>query len=258
MNEKDKKPDPLSEKAKEFQVHRNPKKPTKNIPEAYAEHTHKHVQDFIDKELHERAGRAEEELIRGFHAIREYPKSVTFFGSARFEENHPYYQRARELSRRICEMGYAVITGGGPGIMEAGNRGSKEVCGYSVGFNIELPNEQVINPYVSHGVDFHYFFTRKVSLAFSAEVYLFFPGGFGTLDEFFEILTLMQTKKIPPVPVICIGSEFWDPLNSFICKTQLGSFGTISASDANLYKVMDGDEYILKVIQEAKLRNEYL
>lgn len=258
MNEREKKCDPLSEKAKEFQIQRKADKPIKNIPEAYADHTYTHVQDFIDKELHARAGRAEEELIKGFHAIREYPKSVTFFGSSRFEENHPYYQKARGIAKHICEMGYAVITGGGPGIMEAGNRGSKEACGYSVGFNIELPNNQLINPYVSHGVEFHYFFTRKVSLAFSAEVYLFFPGGFGTLDEFFEILTLIQTKKIPPVPIICVGSEFWDPLNSFICKTQLGSFGTISASDAKLYTVMDTDEEILAVVKEAKMRNEYI
>jgi uncharacterized protein (TIGR00730 family) len=248
---------PLGENAQKFEIKRKEDKPNKNIPEAHADHTHKHVSDYIDKELHERAGRVEEELVDGFHAIREYPKSVTFFGSARFPEEHPYYQKARTLAGKICEMGYAVITGGGPGIMEAGNRGSKEACGSSVGFNIELPNHQIINPYVTHGVDFHYFFSRKVSLAFSAETYLYFPGGFGTLDEFFEILTLIQTKKIPPVPVICVCSDYWNPLDSFIRKTLLESFGTISAGDTSLYKILDNDEEILEVIREAKLRNEY-
>jgi uncharacterized protein (TIGR00730 family) len=248
---------PLGKNAKDFEIVHRRDKPNKNIPEAHAGHTHKHISDEIDGELHARAGRVEDELINGFHAIREYPKSVTFFGSARFEENHPFYKKAQHLSSEICKMGYAVITGGGPGIMEAGNRGTNETCGYSVGFNIELPNEQVINPYVTHGVNFHYFFSRKVSLAFSAEAYLYFPGGFGTLDEFFEILTLIQTNKIPAVPVICVGSEYWDPLNSFICKTLLGSFGTISASDAKLYKVLDDDEEILQIVRDAKLRNEY-
>jgi uncharacterized protein (TIGR00730 family) len=248
---------PLGENAKDFEIKKKEDKPNKNIPEAHADHTHKHISDDIDRELHARAGRVEDELIKGFHAIREYPKSVTFFGSARFEENHPFYEKARKLSKEICKMGYAVITGGGPGIMEAGNRGTKEECGYSVGFNIELPNNQIINPYVTHGVDFHYFFSRKVSLAFSAEAYLYFPGGFGTLDEFFELLTLIQTKKIPTVPIICVGSEYWNPLNSFICKTLLGSFGTISASDTKLYEILDDDEEILQKIKDAKLRNEY-
>jgi uncharacterized protein (TIGR00730 family) len=253
----DNKKHPLGENAQKFEIKRKEDKPSKNIPESDADEYHLHVSDSIDKALHERAGRVEDELLDGFHAIREYPKSVTFFGSARFPEEHPYYEKARKLSGKICEMGYAVITGGGPGIMEAGNRGSKEKCGYSVGFNIELPDNQLINPYVTHGVDFHYFFSRKVSLSFSAEAYLYFPGGFGTMDEFFEILTLIQTKKIPPVPVICVGSEYWNTLDAFICKTLLGSFGTISARDTNLYKILDDDEEILDVIRGAKQRNEY-
>lgn len=156
----------------------------------------------------ERSNRIANELRMGFRAIRKYPKSVTIFGSARLKRTDPFYIKAQEVGAAICKAGYAVITGGGPGIMQAANQGTFEECGSGIGFNIELPFEQVINPYVTHGVDFHYFFTRKVSMTFSGEAYLYFPGGFGTLDEFFEIVTLIQTKKIPKVPVILVGTAF--------------------------------------------------
>ncbi len=148
------------------------------------------------------------EFCDGIQAVSLYPKSVTFFGSARLKPSNKYYKKAVYLAGKICKEGYAVITGGGPGIMEAGNRGTKESCGYGIGFNIELPFEQVLNPYITHGVDFHYFFTRKVAMTFSSEVYIYFPGGFGTMDELFEILTLKQTKKIPNVPIILVGKEY--------------------------------------------------
>lgn len=217
----------------------------------------KHIKDSIDSALHERAHRIEQEITRGFEAIRRYPKSVTFFGSARFTEDHEFYQMAQEIAGRICEMGYAVITGGGPGIMEAGNRGTKNACGYSVGFNIELPNEQSINPHATHGVNFHYFFTRKVALSFSAEAYLFFPGGFGTLDEFFEIITLVQTQKIPRVPLILVGNDFWQPLDTFIRGALLQEYKTISPEDINLYTITDDVEKILDIVDKAPLRDEY-
>jgi uncharacterized protein (TIGR00730 family) len=188
--------------------------------------------------------------------VHSYPTSVTFFGSARFEQSHLYYKKAQYLASHICRMGFAVITGGGSGIMEAGNRGTAENCGSAVGFNIELPHEQVINPYVTHGVNFHYFFTRKVALTFSAEVYVFFPGGFGTLDEFFEIVTLVQTKKIKKVPIILIGQDYWKPLNAFIKETLSEKFETISKTDLDLYTITDDLNKALEIIEKAETRNQ--
>ena len=215
----------------------------------------------ILKDIKARESRICAELEKGFKAIHQYPKSVTIFGSARIKPSNKYYKFAEKIAGMICKEGYAVITGGGPAIMEAGNKGTYETCGYGVGFNIELPFEQVINPYATHGVNFHYFFTRKVSMTFSAEAYIYFPGGFGTLDEFAEIITLIQTKKIPKVPVILVGPEFWNPLIEVFKKTFLEEFGTISKSDLNIFKVFDTSEEsakkILKIVEKAKLRNEY-
>lgn len=246
---------PLGDHAHEYELVDGKPRVTKTEHELGFSPTH--IRDEIDKALHERAHRIEEEMTRGFEAIRRYPKSVTFFGSTRFKEDHQFYEKARDIAGRICEMGYAVITGGGPGIMEAGNRGTKESCGYSVGFNIELPTEQNINPYVTHGVNFHYFFTRKVALSFSAEAYVFFPGGYGTLDEFFEIITLVQTQKIPRVPIICVGESFWQPLDTFIRGALLQEYKTISTEDVNLYTITDDIEHILDIVDNAPLRNEY-
>ena len=206
------------------------------------------------EDIKKRSAKVVKELEEGLTAIQSYPKSVTFFGSARFKKDHKYYKKAQRLGAAVCKLGYAVVTGGGPGIMQAGNHGSYESCGSAVGFNIELPFEQVINPYVTHGVNFHYFFTRKVSLTYSGEVYLYFPGGFGTLDELFEILTLIQTKKIPKVPVILVGKDFWGPMDKFIKKVLLEKFETISKADPNLYTVLDDEEEIIKIIKKAKVR----
>ena len=185
--------------------------------------------------------------------------SVTFFGSARLREGNPHYDMARRLAARIAsELGYAVMTGGGPGIMEAGNRGAKEAGGDSVGLSIELPNEQGTNQYVTDVEEFHYFFSRKVSMTFSAEAYLYFAGGFGTLDEFFEILTLVQTKKIEPVPIILVGKDFWQGLIEYAQNTLLPA-GTISESDLDLITVTDDEEEILSIIKNAPIRehNEF-
>jgi len=247
---------PLGEHAHEFEIKRDPNKKTINVPESEITAPHK-IDTDIEKMLHERAGRAEIELLNGFHAVRKFPKSVTFFGSSRLREDHPYYQKAKGIAKLICESGFTVVTGGGPGIMQAGNQGATETCGSSVGFTIDLPTEQIINPYVTHGVNFHYFYTRKVTMFFSAEVYIYFPGGFGTLDEFFELVTLVQTNKMPKVPIVLVGTDFWGPVQKLCKETLLEKFETISAEDLELYTITDDEDEILEIVKNAPLRNEY-
>jgi len=203
-----------------------------------------------------RISRISREFSRGFKFIKHYPKSVSFFGSARFNEENEHYKKARSIAEKLSKLGYAVVTGGGPGIMQAGNHGAYDAGGESVGLNIRLPHEQVENPYVKDSIDFYYFFSRKVALSFSAEAYLYFPGGFGTLDEFFEILTLVQTHKIPKVPIILVGSSFWNPLNNFIQKRLLEEHSAISPEDMDLYKIVDSEEEIVEMIKKAPLREE--
>jgi len=200
-------------------VERYKEKKQINKPLALIENQETEVANDFLKKIQDRSHVITDEFEAGLKAMATYPKSITMFGSARLPEDNVYYQKARNIASKICQEGYAVVTGGGPGIMEAGNRGTNETCGSAVGFNIELPFEQVINPYVTHGVNFHYFFTRKVSLSFSAEVYMYFPGGFGTMDELFEILTLIQTQKVDKSPVILVGKDFWEPLDAFIKQT---------------------------------------
>ncbi len=195
--------------------------------------------------------------MAGFTAIEHYPKTVTFFGSARTKPGAAFYELARDLAGEICKEGYAVVTGGGPGIMEAANRGTKETCGYAVGFNIELPTEQVINEYVTHGINFKFFSARKMAMFFSGEAFLFFPGGFGTLDELFQLLTLIQTHKAPNTPVILVGAEYWNNLDKFIKNTLLDEFETISKDDLNLYTISDDKEEIMNIIRNAPLRSAY-
>ncbi len=203
-----------------------------------------------------RISRISREFSQGFKFIKNYPKSVTFFGSARFKEDNPHYQQAKNIAGELSKLGYAIVTGGGPGIMEAANRGAFEEGGESIGLNIRLPKEQVSNPYVKNSVDFYYFFSRKVTLSFSAEAYLYFPGGFGTLDEFFEILTLIQTHKISKVPIILVGSDFWNPIDSFIKKNLLDRCGTISPIDTDLYKIVDDDKEVIEIVKNAPMSKE--
>jgi len=211
----------------------------------------------IPKELAPRDLKINAEIIDGLEFIRKYPRSVTFFGSARFEEDHPYYKKARNLSKRIAsEIGHAVVTGGGPGIMEAANRGAIDVKGISLGLTINLPMEQRLNPYVTDSVNFRYFFTRKLSLTFSAETYVFFPGGLGTLDEFFEIITLVQTGKIERVPMILIGEDFWRPIEKMMREHLYQKFETIDKGDLNLFTVTEDEDQILEIIKSAPLREE--
>lgn len=198
----------------------------------------------------------EREFQDSFEFISSYPKSVTFFGSARFEPGHEYYEKARSIAKKLCREGFTIVTGGGPGIMEGANKGASEACGISVGLNIELPNEQSINQYVTHGLSYHYFFSRKVALAFSAEAYLYFPGGFGTLDEFFEIATLVQTKKIERVPIILVGTDYWGDLQKFIDKTLFNEFKTIDETDMQLYVITDDEDTVIDLVKNAPMRNE--
>lgn len=188
------------------------------------------------------------EFVEGFQFLSESNREVTFFGSARTKPDNKWYQEAVKLGGLLAKEGFTVITGGGPGIMEAGNKGAKEAGGESIGLNIQLPMEQRINEYVTRGRGFHYFFTRKVMLAASAQAYVYFPGGFGTLDEFFEIVTLIQTKKMQPIPIVCIGKEFWDGLFAWVRETQLEKFEAISAEDFDLFHVVDTAEEAQAII----------
>lgn len=194
------------------------------------------------------------EFVEGFQFLSRFNKSVTVFGSARLPKNDHWYLEAVRLGRLLGENGYAVITGGGPGIMEAANKGSHEVGGISAGLNIQLPMEQRINPYVNASKAFHYFFTRKVMLAASAQAYVYFPGGFGTLDELFEILTLIQTKKTDEIPVILVGKSFWNDLDSFIQGSLYKEYDTISKEDMSLYKIVDTAEDAFELIKVARER----
>jgi len=196
------------------------------------------------------------EFVSGFELLRNHGLSVTFWGSARIEPGNPYYKAAEELAAKLAKKGFSVISGGGPGIMEASNVGAFKVGGKSVGLNIKLPFEQKLNPYTTESLSFDFFFARKVMLTFASEAYVYFPGGFGTLDELFEILTLVQTKKIEPLPIVLIGSDFWNPLLSWFEKEMLKKFKVISKEDLDLYKVFDSIEeaakYILKNVDCSK------
>ncbi|MDD4989098.1 MAG: TIGR00730 family Rossman fold protein [Candidatus Pacebacteria bacterium] len=195
------------------------------------------------------------EFLKGFEFIAHYPKSVTIYGGTQIKEGNVYYEKARSLGKKIVEeLKCAVVTGGGPGIMEAANRGAKDAKGNSVGITIKLPHEQETNPYVTNSVDFYYFFVRRVILSFSAESCVFFPGGFGTLDEFFEILTLRQTHKIPPVPIILFGKEYWEPLEGFFRENLLGKFHTIREENLQIYKITDDENEVIDIVRKAPLQ----
>jgi uncharacterized protein (TIGR00730 family) len=189
------------------------------------------------------------EFVEGFEVLpRVYP-GVTIFGSARTRPDDPDYQKAEKLAELLVRAGFSVITGGGPGIMEAANKGARNAGGYSVGLNIRLPMEQEPNPYANIKLEFRYFFVRKVMLAKYSVAFVFFPGGFGTMDEMFEILTLVQTKKIRPVPIVLVDKQFWKPLVSWFTKTLIPE-NKISTQDLEIFKILDEPEEIVNHIKE--------
>ncbi len=196
------------------------------------------------------------ELQEGTKLMEKYPKSITIFGSARLPQNHYYSKKASELGEKLSKLGYAIVTGGGHGIMEAAHHGAHLANGNAIGINIELPHEQTINKYVTESLEFHHFFSRKVILSYSAEAYIYFPGGFGTLDEFFEILTLQQTGKIPStIPLFLFGSEYWGKLYSFFEHTLI-PLGTISPEDLNLFTITDSVDEIVEKLKTLKPRTD--
>lgn len=190
------------------------------------------------------------EFVDGFETLNKLGPCVSIFGSARTKPEEKYYQIAVDIAKRFTEEGYGIITGGGPGIMEAGNKGAFENGGLSVGLNINLPFEQTHNDYidVDKTLDHRFFFVRKVMFVKYAQAFIVMPGGFGTLDELFEVLTLIQTTKITPVPVVLVGSHFWSGLIDWIKGTMLKDYGNISAKDLDLIPVMDDIEEVVKFV----------
>ncbi len=206
----------------------------------------------INQNIHDHLNEIMKEFRVGFEELKKHPKSVSILGSARTTPASSHYKQAHELAYRIAkELGYAVVTGGGPGIMAAANLGAKEAGGASIGYTIKLPMEQSTNPYASTSVDFDYFFVRKTILTFAAEAYVFFPGGYGTLDEFFDIVTLIQTNKIPKVPLILIGKDYWNPFKSFIAEQMLDVHHSIDIDDVHLFTITDNLNEAMEIIKTA-------
>ena len=202
-----------------------------------------------------RALRILAEFVEGFDALATLGPAITVFGSARVAAGSPAYETAREIGRRLAEEGYAIITGGGPGVMEGANRGCQEGGGISVGCNIELPHEQDINPYVDLGVEFRYFFARKTMFVKYADGFVILPGGYGTMDELFEALTLIQTGKIRHFPIILVGSAFFAGLLAWIRETLLGQ-GMIAAADLDLVVVTDDPKEVVEIVKRAARRRD--
>ena len=194
--------------------------------------------------------RIQSEFVEGFGLLAELPRAVSVFGSARTPRDHPHYAAGVAIGAALAEAGYAVITGGGPGAMEAANRGASDAGGLSVGLGIELPFEQELNEWVDVGISFRYFFVRKTMFVKYAQAFVILPGGFGTLDELFEALTLVQTRKVTRFPVILFGSEYWSGLVAWIRDT-LAQTGTINAADLDLFTVTDDVAEVVSVIQAA-------
>jgi len=189
------------------------------------------------------------ELTAAADTLEVIDLGISVFGSARVRPDNPYYELAHELGKRLAEAGYTVIAGGGPGIMEAANKGAYTAGGKSVGLNIRLPRETSNNPYQTHSLQFEYFVSRKATFFMHSAAYVALPGGFGTLDEFFEAITLVQTKKMPPAPIILIGREFWQGLIDWI-RDHLVSNGFISAADIDLITVTDDIDEAMKIIHD--------
>ena len=190
------------------------------------------------------------EFVDGFETLNRIGPCVSIFGSARTKPDHPYYKLTVRMAKRLTNEGYGIISGGGPGIMEAANKGAYESKGVSVGLNIHLPFEQSNNPFIDNdkNLDFRYFFVRKVMFVKYAQAFIAMPGGFGTLDELFEVLTLIQTNSIKKVPVILMGVNFWSGLHEWIDKSVLNDAGNISPKDLKLLPITDDEDEVVRII----------
>jgi uncharacterized protein (TIGR00730 family) len=193
------------------------------------------------------------EIMQGFRRLHFLGPCVTVFGSARFPDNHPYYALGRDVGARLAKAGFNVMTGGGPGIMEAANRGAKDVGGFSIGCNIELPREQAPNPYLDRWITFRHFFVRKLMLVKYSYAFIALPGGFGTLDEIFETATLIQTQKIQDFPLVLVGTTFWRPLLDFL-RHRLIVEKTIDPADADRLTVTDSPAEAVKIVTDIGMR----
>jgi uncharacterized protein (TIGR00730 family) len=210
----------------------------------------KYLVDELSKAESWRIFRIISELVDGFEALAEIGPAVSVFGSSRVKEKDPVYRLAHKLGKSLATNGFAVITGGGPGVMEAANRGAAEAGGKSVGLCIQLPQEQQANPYANIRLDFRYFFIRKVMFVKYAVAYVILPGGFGTLDELFEALTLIQTMRIKPFPVIMIGKDYWEDLISWIRREMLKKYKMIDPAHLNLFQLADTPEQAVAAIKK--------
>ena len=208
--------------------------------------------------FHWRVFRIMAEFVDGWQFITDYKNTVSILGSARFKEENKWYQVARELGGMLAKHKIGVVTGGGPGVMEGGNRGAYETGGESIGIGIQLPFEQRTNPYLTKNQPFYYFFVRKVMLFYTAQAYVFFPGGFGTLDEFFELVTLVQTHKVDreSVPLILVGRDYWGPLLAYINDTVYEKYGGIDKEDMSLYHLVDTAKDVYDIIIKSPPRKE--
>jgi uncharacterized protein (TIGR00730 family) len=227
-----------------------PRKPTTTDEEILEAESASILSELTDAQ---RVERIDEELRNGFAALAHIGKAVTIFGSARTPRDHPRYAAARDMARRLGEHGYAIITGGGPGIMEAANRGARDAGVPSVGLGIELPHEQGLNDWVDVPLTFHYFFTRKVMFVRYASGFVVYPGGFGTLDELFEAATLRQTEKIRYFPIVLMGSDYWGGMVRWLRTTVL-SEGNINPDDVAALAVCDRVEPALELLEDTEHR----
>lgn len=198
---------------------------------------------------------SDEEFEAAFEILKKYPKRVTFFGSARTSSRHKAYRQAHDLAAKLSDDGFAIVSGGGGGIMEASNRGAFDEQEVAVGFNIVLPHEQHLNPYTTDSLAFNYFFTRKVMMTFYSHGFVYFPGGFGTFDELFEVITIIQTGKMSPVPIVLVGRKFWKPIDKFIRKHMLKN-DLISPADRKLYHITDDLEYARQIVNDGYEHNK--
>jgi uncharacterized protein (TIGR00730 family) len=228
----------------------HPRHPTSADEELLEAETSAILEELTDAQ---RLLRIQDELRIGFHALAHVGKAVSVFGSARTPRDHPEYANARELARRLGHEGFAIITGGGPGIMEAANRGARDAGVPSVGLGIELPHEQGMNEYVDLALNFHYFFTRKVMFVRYASGFVVFPGGFGTMDELFEAATLRQTEKIRYFPIVLVGSSYWNPLVGFMREQMLGE-GYIAPADIEALAVCDDLDRVIEIVEDVEHR----